>query len=109
MLSHSSVCREQWIRAKYERKEFVEEVGDSRPSYMTGGLLESQAPVCTVVFLSAPGTKKGFLYKKKKIDNVWQSRFFVLDRETLRYYKKIGVSKKKKKFKRVVCACFSCV
>ena len=38
------------------------------------------------------GHKKGFLFKKKKVDNVWQSRFFVLDGDTLRYFKKITVS-----------------
>ncbi len=30
------VCREQWIRAKYERKEFVADTGDAKPGYMTG-------------------------------------------------------------------------
>ena len=37
------------------------------------------------------GQKKGFLFKKKKVDNVWQSRFFVLDRNQLCYSKKITV------------------
>lgn len=31
-----SVLREQWIRSKYERKEFVE--GAPQPSYLTGNL-----------------------------------------------------------------------
>ena len=47
---------------------------------------------CVVLVVTFSGTKKGFLFKKKKVDNVWQSRFFVLDRETIRYFKKIGVS-----------------
>ena len=45
------------------------------------------------VHLTSSGMKKGFLFKKKKVDNVWQSRFFVLDRDTIRYFKKIGVSR----------------
>ena len=39
------------------------------------------------------------MFKKKKVDNVWQSRFFVLDSETLKYYKKITVSTKISIFK----------
>jgi len=42
--------------------------------------------------LCLAGLRKGFLYKKKKVDNVWQSRFFVLDSDSLTYYKKISVS-----------------
>ena len=38
------------------------------------------------------GLKKGNLFKKKKVDNVWQSRFFVLDKDTLKYYRKMSVS-----------------
>ncbi|XP_003385504.1 PREDICTED: arf-GAP with dual PH domain-containing protein 1-like [Amphimedon queenslandica] len=64
------VCRDQWIRAKYERKEFIIETKDSDKPYLQG-------------------LKKGFLHKKKKIDNVWQSRFFVLERDSLSYYKKL--------------------
>ena len=37
------------------------------------------------------GVKKGFLHKKKKVDNVWQSRFFVLEGDNLRYYRKLSV------------------
>ena len=39
------------------------------------------------------GLKKGFLYKKKKVDNIYQSRFFVLDANSLTYYKKITVGR----------------
>ena len=38
-LLYSSVCREQWIRAKYERKEFLHTengIVDSEKPYITG-------------------------------------------------------------------------
>ncbi len=38
------------------------------------------------------GMKKGFLFKKKKVDNVYNSRFFVLDTRNISYFKKITVS-----------------
>ncbi len=38
------------------------------------------------------GMKKGFLFKKKKVDNVYNSRFFVLDTRNIAYFKKITVS-----------------
>jgi hypothetical protein len=66
----SLICRDQWIRAKYERREFVSGAKDSDKSYLLG-------------------LKKGFLFKKKKIDNVWQNRFFVLEKDSLSYYKKL--------------------
>jgi hypothetical protein len=66
----SIVVREQWIRAKYERKEFLSEHDESHRPYESG-------------------LKKGFLYKKKKVDNVWQSRFFTLDKTQLSYFRKI--------------------
>ena len=31
-----SVCRDQWIRAKYERKEFAKDADDSKKQYLTG-------------------------------------------------------------------------
>jgi hypothetical protein len=65
--------REQWIRAKYERKEFLPEHDETHRPYQSG-------------------LKKGFLYKKKKVDNVWQSRFFTLDNTQLSYFRKITVS-----------------
>ena len=55
------------------------------------------------------GVKKGFMFKKKKVDNVWQSRFFVLDSETLKYYKKITVSTKISIFKLDPCIGLFCV
>lgn len=48
---------------------------------------------CDDVSPCSPGSKRGFLFKKKKIDNVWQSRFFELNNTTLRYSKKLSVSK----------------
>ena len=35
---HCSVCREQWIRAKYDRKEFLSDKTDESIPYMTGEL-----------------------------------------------------------------------
>lgn len=65
-----SVLLDQWIRAKYERKEFVE--GSSCPASRT---YES-------------GRKEGFLWKRGKEDKRFQRRWFVLDEteNTLRYY-----------------------
>lgn len=34
-----SVCREQWIRAKYERQEFIAEVDEVKRPYTTGNLI----------------------------------------------------------------------
>jgi len=33
---HTRVCREQWIRAKYERKEFILEATDDERPYVVG-------------------------------------------------------------------------
>jgi hypothetical protein len=63
----SLVLKEQWIRAKYERKEFVPDAPE--PSYVSG-------------------KKKGQLYKRKKDSDKWAQRLFELDEETLRYYVK---------------------
>ena len=38
------------------------------------------------------GMKKGFLFKKKKVDNVYNSRFCILDTKNISYFKKITVS-----------------
>ena len=35
---HCSVCREQWIRAKYDRKEFLSDKTDESIPYITGEL-----------------------------------------------------------------------
>ena len=35
---YNRVLREQWIRAKYQRKEFCE--GAAKPSYLTGEIVE---------------------------------------------------------------------
>ncbi|KAL9956762.1 hypothetical protein ACROYT_G038294 [Oculina patagonica] len=51
------VLREQWIRAKYERKEFID--GAPEPKYLTGSL-------------------RGYLRKKGKEDSSWNLRLFVL-------------------------------
>lgn len=57
--------REEWIRAKYERKEFCVERAQS-----------SIVPV-----------KGGFLWKKGKTTNKWAQRFFMLSGQQLTYYK----------------------
>ncbi|XP_065181707.1 arf-GAP with dual PH domain-containing protein 2-like [Sycon ciliatum] len=63
------VLREEWIRAKYERQEFVEE---ARPE---------------LDYLS--GKKSGILFKKGKGNKDWKARWFVLDVGTgnIKYYK----------------------
>lgn len=63
------VMREQWIRAKYERREFV---GDEAAS------------VAQHQYMS--GLKDGFLWKKGKDNNKWNKRWFVLRDQTLTYF-----------------------
>lgn len=60
------VVRDQWIRAKYERREFVE---GAKPSYLSGH-------------------KEGQLWKRGKDAKAFQPRRFVLDttENTLKYY-----------------------
>ncbi|XP_030840340.1 arf-GAP with dual PH domain-containing protein 1 isoform X1 [Strongylocentrotus purpuratus] len=62
------VLREQWIRAKYERHEFMD--------------LDKQT--------YRSGKKTGYLWKKGRDDNRFQHRLFVLseDDNTLKYYNK---------------------
>ena len=66
------MIREEWIRAKYERKEFVK----SPPSVYTAG------------------RKEGILMKRGKDKKNFQRRKFVLDatENTLKYYNKEEVS-----------------
>lgn len=63
------------------------EAKDSDKPYLQGNTTLWE----TVAITISTGLKKGFLFKKKKIDNVWQSRFFVLERDSLSYYKKLQV------------------
>jgi len=67
-----SVLIEQWIRAKYERREFLD---SSRQSYVTGH-------------------KDGFLWKRGKDKNKFALRRFVLDgtNNLLIYFNKLHVS-----------------
>lgn len=71
------VHKEQWIRAKYERKEFLVEVKDADRPYVRGSM-------------------EGFLHKKRRqaVDE-YQRRFFVLSNEnqTLSYYINCGDKK----------------
>lgn len=66
------VLREQWIRAKYERNEFMDQ--DKQPY--------------------TSGHKTGYLWKRGKEDAKFQSRLFVLseDENVLKYYNKQDVS-----------------
>ena len=68
MIINCSVMREQWIRAKYERREFVE---GAQVTYLNGH-------------------KEGPLMKRGKAKKNFQRRRFVLDttENTLKYYKK---------------------
>ena len=67
----SSVLREQWIRAKYQRLEFVD---IDKQTYLQGH-------------------KEGYLWKRGKEDKKFQQRKFVLDEKTntLKYYNKEDV------------------
>ncbi|XP_011403042.1 PREDICTED: arf-GAP with dual PH domain-containing protein 1-like [Amphimedon queenslandica] len=61
------MCREQWIRAKYERKEFAPSAPEILRPYLTG-------------------LRQGFLHKRKKKSDEWKSRYFVLDEENFSYF-----------------------
>lgn len=61
------ICLEQWIRAKYERMEFIEEIEEVKRPYITG-------------------TRQGPLIKRKKDADEWKSRWFVLSHDYLSYY-----------------------
>ena len=62
--------REQWIRAKYERREFVEE--------------------STLSPLTPTSTKEGHMFKRGKDDKKFNKRKFTLNHSdgTLKYYVK---------------------
>ena len=66
------MIREQWIRAKYERQEFV---NGSKHPYLSG-------------------RREGYLWKRGKAAKTFQRRRFILDatENTLRYYVKEDVS-----------------
>lgn len=65
-LKYCRVLREQWIRAKYERQEFMHA---SKQKYTSGH-------------------KEGYLFKRSKIDDSANLRRFVLSEKdkTLKYY-----------------------
>jgi len=65
----SAIVRENWIRAKYERKEFI---------------AESKEPACISAMPEKP--KEGFLWKANR-SKVWQKRYFVLHGRYLYYFK----------------------
>ena len=68
------IVRENWIRAKYVRKEFVETADDdyyvSNPS----------------VFYMAERAREGFLLKQNS-KNIWQKRWFILSGRYFYYFK----------------------
>ena len=68
---YCSVLREQWIRAKYQRLEFVEV---DKQTYLQGH-------------------KEGYLWKRGKEDKKFLQRKFILDEKsnTLKYYNKEDV------------------
>lgn len=70
-LNRFSVLREQWIRAKYQRLEFVDV---DKQTYLQGH-------------------KEDYLWKRGKEDKKFQQRKFVLDEKanTLKYYNKEDV------------------
>ena len=81
MLLFNSVCREQWIRAKYERKEFVHAEngrinGDSK-SYITG--IENIMFVTTVIptYLNYPNKAILILSKFGDSPIIDHSKFIV--------------------------------
>lgn len=63
------VLREQWIRAKYERKEFTDapEAAVARDKYMCG-------------------VREGFLSKKGKDNSRWAKRFVILKGDKFSYF-----------------------
>lgn len=63
------VLREQWIRAKYERREFVE---------------GEEAKMLRETYLS--GQKEGFLSKKGKDNNRWAKRWVMLSGDNIVYF-----------------------
>lgn len=70
----SAIVRENWIRAKYERKEF---------------LADAKEPLSISPMPERP--REGFLYKANK-SKVWQKRYFMLHGRHLCYYKTPGDS-----------------
>lgn len=101
------VLREQWIRAKYERKEFSEP--SESFTYEEGKFAHSQtcalSNACTCVCTKTAiimnglcwfpaGTRDGMLMKRGRDNGQFLSRRFVLsEREgTLKYFTKYDVS-----------------
>lgn len=77
--SPSSLVRENWIRAKYVRKEFMRAAVDASEEAKTE-LLHN------VSFQMPERAKMGSLYKQNEKDK-WQKRWFVLHRDQLIYFK----------------------
>jgi len=79
LLCHSfSIVRENWIRAKYVRKEF-----------MKGTKQDEHSSSPCIVYMPER-VKQGFLMKLNK-KNVWQKRYFILLGRFIYYFKKAMV------------------
>lgn len=65
----SNFVRENWIRAKYERKEFVS---------------DQKEPMCISAMPEKP--KEGYLWKSNR-SKVWQKRYLQLQGRRLSYFK----------------------
>lgn len=94
------VLKEQWIRAKYERKEFSEptknyayEEGECTPTNTSSMKVPCVEPDWKLCWLSA-GIRDGMLMKRGRDNGQFLSRRFVLsEREgTLKYFTKYDVS-----------------
>lgn len=78
----SVALKEQFIRAKYERKEFSTESKNGLFSYTTFHLPIDVDVKEGITF------KEGFLTKKGNVVKNWKRRWFVLNGTVLSYYKK---------------------
>jgi hypothetical protein len=88
MASDVQVVREQWIRAKYERKEFVAAIdpaaAEPEPTATSPAAPPTAASAEATAYLS--GVKEGFLLKKGKDNSKWNKRWFVLKDHSLAYF-----------------------
>lgn len=77
--SLSSLARENWIRAKYVRKEFIKPAKEASEE-------EKEEAKGRVIFNMPERAKFGILSKQNEKDK-WQKRLFVLHRDSLIYLK----------------------
>eukprot|EP01006_Ploeotia_vitrea_P015596 TRINITY_DN45224_c0_g1_i1.p2 TRINITY_DN45224_c0_g1~~TRINITY_DN45224_c0_g1_i1.p2 ORF type:complete len:402 (-),score=198.86 TRINITY_DN45224_c0_g1_i1:64-1269(-) len=83
--TENPVVRENWIRAKYARKEFIkeaaEEVADDDDDSKQSSVNNHPA-----VFYMPEPPRQGFMFKQNK-KKVWQQRYFILLGPKLYYFK----------------------